>query len=260
MKNKIDIHSHIAWDIDDGMPTIIEAKEALEMAKKENIVGICSTPHVVPGQTDQDALNHIFQRQLECIDLAKQYGIYVYSGAEMFMNHDFIEWLDRGLYQTLNESRYMLAEFDVRRDYKSHTDPEECLYEIEVRDMVPVVAHAERYFHKGLDLDVVRHWHDQGYVIQVNRTSLLGLHGKIIKRNAWTLLEQGLAHCIATDTHRALGSRIETLDDVYNQVESKFSKETAELLFFKNPLAILSDAGIVNMERNESKWQRRRAR
>ena len=33
----IDIHSHYAWDIDDGIANLNDAKEALTKAKKQNI-------------------------------------------------------------------------------------------------------------------------------------------------------------------------------------------------------------------------------
>ena len=50
MAKYIDLHSHIAWGIDDGMPSIEDAVKALELAKDDGIVGICSTPHFIPGQ------------------------------------------------------------------------------------------------------------------------------------------------------------------------------------------------------------------
>ena len=41
MAKYIDLHSHIAWGIDDGMPSIEDAVSSLESAKKDGIVGIC---------------------------------------------------------------------------------------------------------------------------------------------------------------------------------------------------------------------------
>ena len=48
MAKYIDLHSHIAWGIDDGMPCIEDAVKALELAQDDGIVGICSTPHFIP--------------------------------------------------------------------------------------------------------------------------------------------------------------------------------------------------------------------
>ena len=41
MAKYIDLHSHIAWGIDDGMPCVEDAVRSLESAKKDGIVGIC---------------------------------------------------------------------------------------------------------------------------------------------------------------------------------------------------------------------------
>lgn len=38
MAKYIDLHSHIAWCIDDGMPSIEDAVKALELAKDDGIV------------------------------------------------------------------------------------------------------------------------------------------------------------------------------------------------------------------------------
>ena len=46
----IDIHGHYAWDIDDGMPSLEDAKKALEKAKNNRISTIVATPHVVSGK------------------------------------------------------------------------------------------------------------------------------------------------------------------------------------------------------------------
>lgn len=46
----IDLHSHIAWDVDDGIKTKEDAIKALEQAIEDGIMGICSTPHVICGK------------------------------------------------------------------------------------------------------------------------------------------------------------------------------------------------------------------
>ena len=145
----IDLHSHIAWDVDDGIKTKEDAIKALEQAKEDGIVGICSTPHVICGKTDTNAFQNILLKQQELMEIAKEMGVYIYSGAEMFMNIDFLDSLDNGIFQTLNESRYMLVEFDLSRDihYISYID--EYLDELFCRGFIPIIAHVERFFPMG---------------------------------------------------------------------------------------------------------------
>lgn len=237
----IDLHSHIAWDVDDGIKTKEEAIKALGQAKEDGIVGICSTPHVIYGKTDANTFQNILLRQQELMEIAKQMGIYIYSGAEMFMNIDFLDSLDNGIFQTLNESRYMLVEFDLSRDihYISYID--EYLDELFCRGFIPVIAHVERFFPAGLDLEMVENWLEIGCLLQTNRTSLMGFHGKVIQRNACHLVKNKMIHLVASDTHRIVGNRVEKLSDAYEEVVNLTDREYADQLCFKNPLVILND-------------------
>lgn len=237
----IDLHSHIAWDVDDGIKTKEDAIKALEQAKEDGIVGICSTPHVICGKTDTNAFQNILLRQQELMEIAKEMGVYIYSGAEMFMNIDFLDSLDNGIFQTLNESRYMLVEFDLSRDihYISYID--EYLDELFCRGFIPIIAHVERFFPTGLDLEMVENWLEMGCLLQTNRTSLMGFQGKVIQRNAHHLVKNKKIHLIASDTHRTVGNRIEKLSDAYQVVIKLTDTEYADQLFLRNPLIILDD-------------------
>ena len=237
----VDIHSHIAWDIDDGMPTMQDAQIALQKAQNDGIIAIASTPHVVPGQTDMKTLQYIYNRQNELSQLAKTYQIQIFHGAEMFMNHDFFQALENKVYLTINASQYMLCEFDVRKDISTIESPEDYFYEIQIRNMTPILAHVERYFHKGIDLKRIQTWKEMGVIIQVNRTSLFGLHGKTIQKNAWELVEKGYASIICTDTHTAQGNRVEILSDIEKMVSQRVGIQNAKCLLYTNPVHILNN-------------------
>lgn len=239
MPNYIDMHSHVAWGIDDGMPSLEDADTSLKNAQKDGIVAICSTPHFVGGELDEQSVEAIFERQKQLASLAAKYDIKIYAGGEMFMNESFVDMLDRGWYQTLNGTCYLLCEFDVTRDIHTISSFNDRLYEIEVRNMIPVIAHVERYFHHGLDMEIIEDWHDKGYVFQINRTSLQGLHGSTIQNNARQLLDLGYAHLICTDTHRASGHRVEILSDIYEEIADQYGENWAKELFYSNPLRIL---------------------
>lgn len=237
----IDLHSHIAWDVDDGIKTKEDAIKALEQAIEDGIMGICSTPHVICGKTDTNAFQNILLRQQELMEIARKMGVYIYSGAEMFMNIDFLDSLDNGIFQTLNESRYMLVEFDLSRDihYISYID--EYLDELFCRGFIPIIAHVERFFPMGLDMEMVENWLEMGCLLQTNRTSLMGFQGKVIQRNAHHLVKNKMIHLVASDTHRTVGNRIEKLSDAYQVVIKLTNTEYANQLFLRNPLIILDD-------------------
>ena len=244
MAKFIDIHSHIAWGIDDGMPSIEDAESSLELARNDAIVGICSTPHFIPGQLDVSIYNEIVSRQKELKEMSP---IPIYFGGEVMMNSEFIDGMDLGLYPTLNGSRYMLVEYNVLHDIHSIDYRDDCLYELKVKGFVPVIAHIERYFHSGLDYSIIDNWIDMGCILQINRTSILGMHGKSIQSNALSLLDDGYCDLIGTDTHRSSGNRISKLSDVYAVVGKRIGFDNADILFYENPKRILSDMYILNI-------------
>lgn len=239
MQGFIDTHCHLAWDIDDGMENEKNAMIALENASRDGITAIIATPHFVPGIIDKEMYLSMNRRIKELQQLAKGYDISIYSGCELFLNHEYLDVLDSGFVNTLADTDYLLVEFDVRKNMKHNEDAEDMLYEIQVRNKVPVIAHAERYFHDGVDIKRIKEWISMGCYIQVNRTSILGHHGYTAMKNAEQLIHCGLAHIIASDAHSCNGNRVCKLSDVYRIINDDYGKETADLLCINNPQHIL---------------------
>lgn len=238
----VDIHNHFAWEIDDGMKSLEHAKKALEDASNDGIRKIVATPHYIPGEHTESDVNEIHERVAELIALAKSYDIQVFEGAELFLNSSYLETLENKMCPTLAQSRYLLCEFDVRKELSNEMyDVEEKLYEIKVRGFIPVIAHVERYFHKKLDIKRVMEWIQSGYKIQINRTSLLGMHGEVCKNNAHCLIEHNLAHVVASDAHRSEGTRIAKMSDVYAHITKHFGQDCANILCIVNPNNILEN-------------------
>lgn len=260
--NMIDIHNHTAWAIDDGMPSKEDALKALVNAKKDGIDRIISTPHFVPGLHNDDEIKEINDRILELKEFAASVEIEVYSGSEVFLNHEYLDMIDNKLFNTLANSRYILVEFDVRRNMDNNDYAEDYLYELIVRGYRPVIAHVERYFPKGIDVERVQSWIEMGCYVQLNRTSILGSHGEICKKNAEKLLRQGMAHSIASDAHRAEGRRITKLSDVYELIKNEYGQDNASLLLRENPAHIIHDEELESMQvmRKKSLFDRIRKR
>lgn len=244
----IDTHNHMAWDIDDGFQSMQDSEVALRMMEKDGITEMIATPHFVPGNLNKQDVIDMNERISDLKMLAKPYGIEVYEGCELFLNHDYLDALDNGYYNTLAGSRYLLCEFDVRKNIDHNDEVEDMLYELTVRNLIPVVAHVERYFHEGIDLDRVQEWIDMGCLIQINRTSILGMHGSTVQKNAHKLLEHGMAHVIASDAHRPTGNRICMLSDVYRYVSDTYGEANAEILMKRNPEHIIRNEDMEEIE------------
>lgn len=244
----IDTHTHITWGIDDGIQTLDECMEALHQCKEDGIERVIATPHFIPGRHNKAIVSSMVKRMIEVQKLFNENGIKYYPGSEVFLNRDFLDMIDKKLFFTLANSRYLLCEFNVRENIGSSSRVEDRLYELCIRKYTPMVAHVERYFHEGIDLDRVQSWIDMGCKIQVNRTSILGLHGKLIQKNALTLLENSMVHVVATDTHRTNGSRISKLSDAYEFIEKRCGEENAQILTYYNSLHIIEDEDLEDMK------------
>ena len=249
----IDTHCHLAWDIDDGFQSMEDSETALRMMEKDGITKVIATPHFVPGDlTKQDVID-MNERISDLKMLAKPYGIAVYPGCELFLNHDYLDALDNGLYNTLAQSSYLLVEFDVRKNIAHNDEVEDMLYELTVRNLIPVVAHVERYFHDGINLERVQEWMNMGCMIQINRTSILGMHGSVVQKNAHKLLTNSMAHVIATDAHRPTGNRICMLSDVYRYVSDTYGESNAEILMKRNPMHIIQNEELESIQIEKKK-------
>lgn len=256
--NFIDIHNHCAWDIDDGMKDIQNARISLAQAQSDGIKAIIATPHFIPGQQSEEAIRVMNERIGELTELAKQFDIDVYPGSELFMNDAYLDMIEDQSFNTLANTNYVLVEFNVRKELSRDThDVEDRLYEIKVRGYIPVIAHVERYFHKKIDMERVQEWVDMGYIIQINRTSILGMNGDVCQHNAKKLIEGGCAHIIASDTHRSNGTRICVLSDAFAYIKKQYGEETANILCKENPWSIIQGDAMKSIpEQKKSVFQR----
>ena len=61
----------------------------------------------------------------------------------------------------------------------------------------------------------------------------MGYHGKHAQKFAYQLLNQGLLHVIATDTHRCDGHRSPCLQEVFDLLVKKYSYEDIHTLMYE---------------------------
>ena len=137
---------------------------------------------------------------------------------------------------------------NLRKELGNENEVEDRLYEIQYKGYTPVIAHVERYFKDSLDIERIQDFIDNGYLIQVNATSFLGYHGKHAQKFAYQLLNQGLLHVIATDTHRCDGHRSPCLQEVFDLLVKKYRYEDIHTLMYENPLHIINNEEVDPIE------------
>lgn len=242
-----DLHCHLLPKLDDGAKTPEIAFEMAKTAVAAGVRQIVCTPHCITGdpgtrlrlervQKAVNVLNYVFR--------GKELPITLYAGVELFCNDRLPEALERKEFLTLAGSRYLLIEFpfDVplsRIEWSASA--------VRQAGYVPVLAHPERYTAVWRNPDCLAAWFYDGYVIQLDKDSVLGRFGNHCARTAAWALRHGVAHAIASDAHDA-HARTTNLERVWQYVTQNYSPDYADLLVSRNPARIVKDKSLVEAE------------
>lgn len=239
----IDLHCHILPGVDDGAGSMDDACRMARLAAESGISVIVATPHCnIPGQqpnTRSAALNQRFaelnrQLRLQGID------IQVLPGAEVFARDNLFTLLQERKLNTINNSRYLLVEFYFG---ESASTISSALLQVRQAGLIPIVAHPERYEAVQHDPGLAVGWFRDGYIIQLNKGSLLGRLGRGAKHCGLWLLDHGFAHVIASDAHSP-EYRTPYMTNLVNFLLDYYPAAYVNLLLEKNPQRIIENRSI----------------
>lgn len=235
----VDIHCHILHGIDDGAENFDVSFEMAKLAVESGTTEIIATPHAnIPGTEQLNTSITILEKVKGFNEILCKEGLplKIYTGCEIFAAGDFVKLLKKEKLPTLNNTNYVLVEFDFFEHYASvFMKLEELLSE----GFVPVVAHPERYAFIEEDENCINIIKNMGCLIQCNKGSVTGRFGRSAKFIAHEMLVREQVDFIASDAH---SSRMRTpiLTDAYQMVCELYNKAYADLLFNVNPRKILN--------------------
>jgi len=195
----VDLHCHLLPLVDDGPASVEQALRLAEQAASEGITRIIATPHLFHPQfetTDVDV--SLTVAELNVLLNQRNIPITVYPGHEVRITGELIEEVNTGVSLPLANSRYILVEFPSA-GIPSYA--RQVFAELISDGYVPVIAHPEKnkaiIQNPTLLFDLI----SNGAISQVTCASLIGKYGKDVQRFAVALLENGLAHLVASDAH-----------------------------------------------------------
>ena len=230
----IDIHSHIIPGIDDGSKNMEMTLEMLKNAEREGTKEIVATPHYLLeyGESKIEEVK-VLVKELNSIITKEGINIKVYSGQEVYFTENILkDYLD-GNIGTLNDSRYMLIEFNMNRFEENIFD---IIYELQVRGITPIIAHPERYRSIIKNPVEINRFIDEGYLFQLDSGSLTGVFGKEVKKTAEVLLANGIYNFIGSDAHNiknrntGISEAIGLANDKKNGIEKVFEESSRKML------------------------------
>ena len=240
----IDIHCHILPGFDDGAADLRDAMAMARIAAVSGTTEIIATPHFPGEEASLEQLGLLLSRyaRLEQAIAREKLPLKLHPGAEILCLPQTPRLAKQRKLPTLGSTNYLLCEFFFN---ESRVYMDEmlrfltgCCYRI-------VVAHPERYEAVQTDPGLAAQWFRAGYVLQLNKGSLLGYFGKRVQSTAIALLEGGLVHLIATDAHSP-HRRTTNMRHLRSWLENRCSEAYILLLLEENPTRLIKGRKMVS--------------
>lgn len=220
--NMVDVHSHILPGIDDGSKNIEMTEKLSDIYLSQGIDTVICTPHYYPSETSYDEFCSKRQTALDSITHIDKVK-FIKGSETLISNVLFNRYSLSDL--CIGNSNYLLIELP----YSSHW--ENSLYSnveqlIEKFDVIPIIAHIERYQPIQNKYRLIQKFIDMDCLIQLNTSSVIDTSSR---RFALKLLKKGYINFLGTDTHN-LTSRCPNYSDAVEIIRSKLHDDVWETL------------------------------
>lgn len=238
----IDLHVHAIPGLDDGVKDDLEALKLLESAVKSHVEVMVLATHKEPnGRFDHDSATVLkAAKQLKKLASTHKLPIRLLVSEELRIKTDTIDVIRQGTYLGLEGTDYVQIELTRTNAQSKLVD--QAIAELKAQGKKIIIVHPERYFDDVREgVEYVKRWVEAGCVMELNRTSLLNLHGEMAHKLSHKLLKVGLAHVVASDAHQGEGVRVCRLDDVESSLIKNYSVHLADMLLKVNPQRILDN-------------------
>lgn len=193
-----DLHSHFLPGVDDGSHSMKTTLLMLKSAKEHGVCDIMFTPHYIIDSKYESPKEENLKIFEELKSVADYMGINIYLGNEVYCNANILEVYNEGKIATLNNSRYMLIEIPM---YSKMNNVKSIFFELISNDIIPILAHPERYTAYYNDFDFFYDLRKMGVLMQINFPSLVGEYGGHAKKMAKMLLKYNLISFVGSDIH-----------------------------------------------------------
>ena len=200
----------------------------LRIAWGEGIRTMSGRPHNMAGKGCPDR-EKVEKRLSDLRTAAAAAGIdiEILLGTEYYYRSDILEEFEEGRVITMNDTRYVLIEFDpgVNRTYAKNAGRE-----IMALDYRPVIAHVERYpALMERKAEAVKELRTMGALIQVNAGAVIGNIGFKVKQSVKYLLQNGLVDLIGSDAHSSR-HRAPRMKECAKYLRKKYNEDYCEHL------------------------------
>ncbi|HJG28686.1 MAG TPA: capsular biosynthesis protein [Subdoligranulum variabile] len=224
----VDLHCHILPGIDDGAKDIDVSMQLLQQEMRDDVVGICFTPHFYYERNTVEAFVANRKQAFSAVtDQIKRNGfrIAVKTGAEVYFTPALpsLNLKKLAFYGT----NYILIELPTTFH---PSGIEDVLYEVQQQGYTPILAHVERYPYVTENPGLLYDWVSSGSLAQINASGLIrnGHTAKLLQK----YIDWNMVHLLCTDAHHPekrpaqLGAAFSTLP---TSVQKHFQKNAIDI-------------------------------
>lgn len=196
---KTDVHSHLLPGIDDGAATMDHTIGMLRKFKELGYEKLIMTPHVMTGVYDNTP-EIILDKLAEVRAIEKELGLglTLEASSEYYFDEHLMGRISAKDILPFNE-KYLLFELSFRNEPQQLLD---IVFHCLSHNLIPVIAHFERYFYYHGKLEVAQDLRERGCLVQVNLNSFTNHYGPEVKKQAQALLKADLIDVAGSDCHR----------------------------------------------------------
>ena len=183
-----DMHSHLLPGIDDGSPDMATSLKLIKGFKDIGYKKIITTPHVL-WEIYPNTAEKILGKQEEVRKEILKAGIEIefQAAAEYFIDDHFTEQLRNKIPLLPISGNMVLVEFSM---ITPPIDLQEVVFEMQMQNYQPVLAHPERYSYLGRKKEMFDQLKDADCLFQLNLLSLSGYYGQGVQELAEYLLNK----------------------------------------------------------------------
>lgn len=224
-----DIHCHILPGVDDGSQDLETSMEMLRIAYEDGTREILLTPHYMLGRNkytyaDLDEKFEMLKAEVEkCGEFP---DLKLYLGNEILYEEGIATKLREGDIHTMNGTRYVLIEYNVRTPYSEILHSVD---EIIQARYIPIIAHVERFRALEKRPDRIEAMIGLGCLMQMNISSVDG--GFLNENKGWCrkMIKKGYITFLGTDAHNT-DSRAPYTQEYINWIAKKCGEDEAEYM------------------------------
>jgi protein-tyrosine phosphatase len=235
----VDIHHHLLPGLDDGPKDMELSVEMARMASEDGITHVVATPHANGRYAFEPAVIAGRAAELRQAIAAEGIALTLATGCDFHLSYENVQdAVQHPTKYTVNGSDYLLVELP---DHGLPPHLSETFYELRLAGMIPILTHPERNPTLQMDMSRLGRWIQDGMLVQITTSSVLGQMGSKAEKMAHQLLADRWVHFLATDAHN-VEKRPPQMRAAFEFVAKRYGREYAERLCVENPRAVFDGA------------------